>query len=72
MSVKRKPGRPPGQGKPPGEKWRGLMVRMPPEMLGEFQRIVPIGSRAAVIRDAIEIHLRGLARRAPGQEVESG
>ncbi len=55
---------------PPEQKWRGLMVRMPPEMLAKFQRIVPIGSRAAVIRDAIEIHLRRLGRLVPGQEGE--
>ena len=66
MEEKRRPGRPKGQGKPPGEKWLGLMVRMPPEMFARFRAAVPMGERAEFVRQCIE---RGLQEKAnPAQE----
>ncbi len=66
---KRKPGRPPGQGKPPGEKFVAMVVRFPPEELAAFRAVIPAGDRSLFVRELIRRGLGScLARRAQEEE----
>jgi hypothetical protein len=59
--VRRRPGRPPGPHKRPEEKFEGITVRFPPEMMAEL-RALPHGARAEMVRRAVQRAL--LAHRA--------
>lgn len=64
-TPKRRPGRPVGTGKAPGEKYAIWGIRFPPEELEAFRAAVPPGERAEFARAAIR---EKLARREAGEQ----